>query len=434
MSSIPKYANHKENPRPQKNRAMKSNVSDLPSSTDFYTAMTQSVSTGNGSKSIGPEEMFELVSGNYDNWQQVISKRFEEVEDDDDDNFSPFPREEMSLGKPFRINEMSEALKESHAKKMTSSEMKKDGANRSSASIRATSKSTPKGPRPSVLSHALLNTAEIDFLRNKITQMIQGSGSGSTSSPDDSRFYDARNDNDGGGGGGYGSNEEMDACSCCGSDHNYFDQDDYDLSEVNGEEDYAYKIPSTRHIEVELNTAPPCPKHPKVDCDCPIFNTSKIVGDGRDGEGPSCEFTFEYDRWGKLISTSDNIEEKLRRMQLEARKPVASRHSSNKRSGDSLRLRSARGAAKDSKIRDSSATKAAPVIDPLQDLKSFRTADLSKQLHAQTRNQPNTAPRNFFGLIPSDYCCLLCQYEAVFGCKPIQLLKLVDKGSRNSRK
>ena len=40
--------------------------------------------------------MFELVSQNYENWQQAMVKRFENDENDDD-NFSPFPNHDNHI-------------------------------------------------------------------------------------------------------------------------------------------------------------------------------------------------------------------------------------------------------------------------------------------------------------------------------------------------
>lgn len=40
--------------------------------------------------------MFELVSRNYENWQQAMVKRFENDENDDD-NFSPFPNHDNQI-------------------------------------------------------------------------------------------------------------------------------------------------------------------------------------------------------------------------------------------------------------------------------------------------------------------------------------------------
>ncbi|GEQ69480.1 hypothetical protein JCM33374_g3152 [Metschnikowia sp. JCM 33374] len=77
-------------------------------------------------------------------------------------------------------------------------------------------------------------------------------------------------------------------------------QDDYNVEELQDEETFSYEYPTRHHhFEVELSDRPPGSGPP-------------------DDNEASCEFTFEYDRDGKLIPTSNNIEEKLRLMNLQS--------------------------------------------------------------------------------------------------------------------
>lgn len=145
-------------------------------------------------------------------------------------------------------------------------------------------------------------------------------------------------------------------------------QDDYDVEELDADDSFLYESGPTHHIEVELSDGPP----------------------GRtthDSEEPLCEFTFEYDRNGKLIPTSNNIEEKLRLLSLQAKMSMDSRSIGPKKKKKNTK-------------------------------KKLLTADNDTLLRGAWESS----------------LCLFCQYEAVFGRKPTNSLDWLEHNGRSLEK
>lgn len=136
-------------------------------------------------------------------------------------------------------------------------------------------------------------------------------------------------------------------------------QDDYDLNEVHDENGHLYShTGTTHHIEVELNDGPPRLGTP-------------------DPDEPSCEFTFEYDGNGKLVPTSNNIEEKLRQMNLTAQLNI--------------------------------------------DLDENKPSNKKKK-KKKRRTSSITGEAGILGAI-DESLCLFCQYEAFYGHKPVHTMQ-----------
>ncbi|KAI5964565.1 uncharacterized protein KGF55_001634 [Candida pseudojiufengensis] len=476
----------------------------------------------------GPEELFELLSKNYENWSQAMTKQFE-----DEENFSPFPNENDSntsnkdkMNPIFNYsllealetasNEIGENLKDISNDKVlhdyvVTSSFKSSNTNGSTSTNNGSIANRPiKHPKRRILhpSHSLLNEKEIVFLRDKITQIIKEREEDNL--PQGFTLYDTKdekglNDDD-----EIDDNERAEFCSCCDhseydydeeDDDDYNNQNDYDLNDFNDNNDKRTHFNShrTHSIEIELNTAPDCDIHGSNGCDCPIFESSNnnelerrirrkrnYMGSPSDNdydsnEGPSCEFTFEYDHNGQLIPTYSNIEEKLRLMKLETSMKSNSKQSIKNNKSTSIKTNKTvkpkplikqdiklkqnqnqnadvktssnsnsntkptqskqsqqpkqsqqqtktqvqskpKTKPKKSKSKSPSTTTSStiPQINPLNDLKKLQKLNLSNDIlkKYRLRNLQSTTPKNFYGLIPNDKCCLLCQYEAIFGCKP----------------
>lgn len=141
-------------------------------------------------------------------------------------------------------------------------------------------------------------------------------------------------------------------------------QDDYDIEEVDTRagDGFSYDYRPTHHIEVELNDGPPREGEP-------------------DPNEPSCEFTFEYDRNGKLVPTSNNIEEKLRLMSLQTRM-----------------------------AGEAEGTPA------------------GKKKKKSHKKKKKTHEHDDAGTLPVDESmCLFCQYESFFGVKPVNMMRWYDE-------
>lgn len=198
-----------------------------------------------------------------------------------------------------------------------------------------------------------LNDKEIGYLKSKISEFMSlpWSKSYPGSSPGNRRPREEKE-----GFSLYGTNDEEGLHD--GNAEGYDDDDeDYDLDELEDAGNFSYDY-GPHHIEVEVNNGPPGP-------------------DGADPNEPSCEFTFEYDRNGTLVSTDNNIEEKLRLMCLQ--------------------------------LRDGEETAA-------QTAKKKKSLKKKKKKAAVSQTEP-----------ADDACCLFCQYEAFFGVKPVHMMKWYDK-------
>ncbi|EGW35159.1 uncharacterized protein SPAPADRAFT_53491 [Spathaspora passalidarum NRRL Y-27907] len=342
-----------------------------------------------------------MVSKNYENWSQAMYKQFQ----DSDDNFSPFPDDSVDNSTPpiFDYSILEALDKDDHDEIDTENKP---------ITVDATVRAADANGKQKILhpSQSLLSEYEIDFLRNRISQMIHDQGIGGLMK--DVASKSNNNNNTATTTGGFSLYDTRDeeglhagnTDECCDQD---YDQDDYDLEEITGDDFHSH----AHHIEVELNTVPECDVHGMQGCDCPFYeygDDDEHDPDCDHHNGPSCEFTFEYDHTGKLIPTYSNVEEKLRLMNLESRLKNQNQQSNMKlpsiselNISDSMKSKSKKKKKKKSKAKSE-----------------------SKLGH---HNLPTTIPRDYYGYIPSDSCCLFCEYQAIFGSKPRQMMKWYDQ-------
>lgn len=296
---------------------------------------------------LDPQKLFELVSQNYDSWLQVLNKQF-----NDDENFLPFPQESDELKPIFDYSlldaldqaspELSENLKRLEQKipKKTKKPARKQKDNESDK------KNVEFDPE------SLLKKSEMEFLRNRISELVMKKGFGINREPKQEGFslYDTRDEE--------GLHE--------GNSQQYDDQEDYDLEEINDGESFLYSVSPGEHgLQIMKN-------------DDDNYNYQ----DEYDDE-PSCEFTFEYDANGKLIHTDNNIEEKLRMMNL------------HPRSQKNIRL---------------------PSISELNIEQPVVTKSKKKKKKKRKR-EDKKVPDN------GVYSCLFCEYEDFYGEKPREMIK-----------
>ncbi|KAM9926322.1 hypothetical protein OXX80_010622 [Metschnikowia pulcherrima] len=143
-------------------------------------------------------------------------------------------------------------------------------------------------------------------------------------------------------------------------------QDDYDVEEVRDENKFSYEYPSRHHhFEVELSDGPP--------------------GAEADADEPSCEFTFEYDRDGKLIPTANNIEEKLRLMNLQ------------------------------SQISSEALSSAQAQASAIAQASSSKKKKKTKKKKSKAKGEDEHGACGDAG----SNVCLFCQYEDFYGVKPV---------------
>lgn len=202
----------------------------------------------------------------------------------------------------------------------------------------------------------LLNETELNFLKTRIGEFISFTGIGPFSQEDEEEaregysMYGTQDEeglHDGNAGPDDGEDAERD--------------DDYDIEEIGLGEQFLYGYGATHHIEVELNDGP-------------------AGAHDVDPNEPSCEFTFEYDRNGKLVPTYSNIEEKLRLVSLQSRMAEGEVPAGKKKSKRKKKKAVAHGAA-----------------------------------HGDA-----------YGVL-DDACCMFCQYEAYFGTKPVHMMAWYDQ-------
>lgn len=165
----------------------------------------------------------------------------------------------------------------------------------------------------------------------------------------------------------YGTNDEEGLHEGTMEDYEEYDdleQDDYDIGEIQGDPEFLYDYGPTHHIEVELSDGP--------------------AGESRNRDDePSCEFTFEYDRNGKLVPTYCNVEEQLRFMNLH--------------------------------LRDKQGRVEAP-----QEVAETGKKKKKKNNKKKKKQEPQRA-------IDENTGCLFCQYEAFFGVKPVHMMRWYDQ-------
>lgn len=189
----------------------------------------------------------------FESWQHAMSRKIESGED----QFLPFP-DDGENSKPIFSQDLMKFLEEASGENGTF----KNG----------------------IRTDDLLKEADIDLLYKKLSLIFTP---GAKTQSKGFSLYDTKDEE-----GLHDGNTEY----LSDEDYNY--QSDYDIDEVH--DDLAH------HIEVEVDQGMGCDSH-DGNCSC----------DDYDDKGPSCEFTFEYDKNGKLIPTSNNVEEQLRLMQLQ---------------------------------------------------------------------------------------------------------------------
>ncbi|KAK6456789.1 uncharacterized protein RJT20DRAFT_34422 [Scheffersomyces xylosifermentans] len=427
---------------------------------------------GGNNTQLDPKKLFELVSKNYETWSQAMYKQFQ-----DEENYSPFPNEddEASVGigasdrygdsQPIFNYSLLEALEKASAEfsdkinKMDDNEVINEMNNRietlvsgslgaslpntapkrspstppketeeSTNTHRTTGNSKNAGKRIIHPSESLLKENEIDFLRSKISQMIGTNAfnqniNGAPFNPrkrEGFSLYDTQDEE--------GLHEgNADAYYDENGEYHDDDQDDYDLEEINNDDPYSYGYPPTHHIEVELNAAPECDEHGLDGCDCPVYeydDGERYRGGEFGDEGPSCEFTFEYDHTGKLVPTYSNVEEKLRLMSLQSRISAANGSNGSKsRNGvnaSNMKLPSINELNIGSHNLNSTDSLKASTK------KKNKKKKKKKNASSETKDQP---PRHHTGAIGAG-CCLFCEYELVFGSQPRQMMKWYDQRIR----
>ena len=202
----------------------------------------------------------------------------------------------------------------------------------------------------------LLKESDIDVLYKKISQIFSPPNSTNGFS-----LYDTKDEE-----GLHDGNAEF------FSDQDY-GQSDYDIDEVH--DDLAH------HIEVEVDRGTGCEGH-EGSCSC----------DEYDDQGPSCEFTFEYDHNGKLIPTSNNVEEQLRLMQLQNQQFQSQR----------------------------------PQRPPKGQQKNQRENRPAMSKKKKNKKKKNKEPSAASG----SCCCLFCEYEAIYGVEPRQMVKWYERTVR----
>lgn len=273
------------------------------------------------------QRMLEMKKS-YDFWQNIMTRKFQ-----DDGKFLPFPKEDKVAGL-----DMLQALQRD-----ASSRAAQENGDSIPAGISNTpDEGTENGGAP------LLNDTELSFLRSRIAEFISFSGFDQTGK--DAKLDVSARRNEPEGYSVYGTNDEQ------GLHENYDEQDDYDIQELEEGDNFLYEYAPTHHIEVELNDGPAGSSNP---------------------DEPSCEFTFEYDRNGKLVPTYSNVEEKLRLMSLQSRLAA----------------------------------------------ETVKTEGKKKK---KSKNKKKKVP-DAAGQVLDETCCLFCQYEAFFGVKPVHMMKWYDQ-------
>lgn len=368
---------------------------------------------------LDPQKLFDLVSKNYDTWLQVMSKQFKEEE-----NFLPFPKDESmdKSSQPIFNYTLLEALEKASSdfSEKANDINIEDGKKDIPSNEQQVKQESPQATgevgsstveKPSTSCESLLKESEINFLRNKITQMIASNNflinNYKTPKREGFSLYDTQDEE--------GLHD--------GNTDQFYDdeQDDYDLEEV--QDDFLYDYMGQRRIEVELNTAPECETHGFEECDCPIFHTGKggeyrngSYGFDEDEDGPSCEFTFEYDNKGKLVPTYSNVEEKLRLMNLESR--ISTNSNRNNLQLPSINEINAGG----SHNADTSSSKSKKKNKKKKRSNSNTTNSKQSKPVSDSHPNPNVHSNPVFGS-----CCLFCEYEVIYGSKPRQMIKWYDQ-------
>lgn len=201
-------------------------------------------------------------------------------------------------------------------------------------------------------------------------------------------------------------------------------QDDYNIEELH--DDFLYDL-GTHHIEVEVKTLSECLTHGTDFCDCPLSGAKRCSDLSETNPentqhlqhqySPSCEFTFECNEQGKLVPTYSNVEEKLRLMSLEAKKPLGNL----------------------SRTAYPSDPKYGPDFkgpDPISKTEGHLISKKKKKNKKKKKKttdpvSPSSAHSDCTrDSIMSKKCCLFCEYELTYGRSPRQMLKWFDEKVR----
>ncbi|CAN3374121.1 hypothetical protein DIURU_000941 [Diutina rugosa] len=371
---------------------------------------------------LDPKRLFELVSRNYKSWQEAMARDGASLDSGYPrsgtaaipDTASETPRDfDGDMGQPILKYNLLELLEKTpgevdlHALIAKASRDGVDTPPPSASSVpqiapassSAPSASIPPPPTnsepvtlgmtgiPDRVTESILNEQEIDFLRQKISQMINFRPSAASNAATQ---------------GGMSLYDTQDERGIVDDD----DQDDYDLDELAADEYY-----KSHHIEVELNS------HRHDECTC---------GDDHAEDGPTCEFTFEYDNSGKLVPTYSNVEEKLRLMGLQHK--LGTNGAMKLPSISELNLIDQAAATSSSAHPQS-----APSSSSSSKKKKHKKKKKAEQKQAAATNHASShsqsAPPASSMLAPTD-CCLFCEYQFVYGKKPRQMIKWYNQRLR----
>ncbi|KAG7194695.1 uncharacterized protein KQ657_004372 [Scheffersomyces spartinae] len=377
-------------------------------------------------KPLYPRKLFELMARNYDSWLQMLNtKKFS-----DDEGYLPFPQEDNG-GKPIFSYSLLEALEKANtdfAERLNTTESVKEGSGNGPSS-KSPSNSDEKivhvdyasdhllyGKPPQandnnrIPPESLLKDAEISYLRNRISDMIKQDIINGNGGREGFNLFDTKDEE--------GLHEGN--CGYCDRDEEIGDQDDYDLEEIDEDDDFLYDYqPTTHHIEVELNTSPNCYVHGTEGCNCPMYDDELENSE----DGPSCEFTFEYDYNGKLVPTYSNVEEKLRLMnlqsELKAAAAAASAVGSSRLPAMIEPIEEENQKKSKNKKKKKKKTQQQLQIQQQEIINNKSNSSMIPQPIDDTQNGSSGATVIKLG----PYCCLFCEYEAFYGTKPRQLIK-----------
>ncbi|CUM63915.1 uncharacterized protein PRCAT00001503001 [Priceomyces carsonii] len=338
-----------------------------------------------------PKRLISKVSKNYERWLQHINDQFER-----DERTKGSRDKNLTQGKIsepiFDYSLLEELEKASNEfsnkldllKKLDPEKVLPSNSSKNLAPDKTNIVSL-KHKKAHHFSDKTLNHFEIEILRDKIYDMIKSENLGDNpvqrySTEDGFSLYGTKDEE-----GLYHEN----ANSCSDNDN-----DDNEVEPHLGDRCPIFPN-SQHHIELELSSCACC-DHSDSD------HGSAHYGDDNDaieGNGPSCDFTFEYDHKGNLISSYDNVEKNLRLLNIA---------SNNEKSA---------------KAEHSTPVQMRKPID-----QGLRRSDRKNK----NKKKDKIESKSYSGLFQP--CCLFCEYEAIFGSKPRQLIKIYDAKIKKEQK
>lgn len=186
---------------------------------------------------------------------------------------------------------------------------------------------------------------------------------------------------------------------------------DLDLPSIPPLGNYHYECGS-HHIQVEVESVPRGQEFPKR-------GPGPVAGDE---DGPSCEFTFEYDQKGQLIPMYNNVEEKLREMKLNAGNGPSHPELASEASGQDIATRK--------KKKKPKKPRKIPIPDegcaPPDGSEAAPSSDTGDAVREKSPSAPEKKPL----ATDCQETCLLCEYTILFGRAPRQLLKWFHQRAR----